>query len=78
MHSNFEYLIDLVAAQKGAATLKARSGYKNKLNGSAPVLPLDDINESDFDFEKSKSILAKGTDLYIETADGMLINISTR
>ncbi|CAA2957124.1 Hypothetical predicted protein [Olea europaea subsp. europaea] len=57
-------------SQKGAATLKARSGYKNKLNGSAAVLPLDDINESDFDFEKSKSILAKGTDLYIETADG--------
>ncbi|CAA2976466.1 Hypothetical predicted protein [Olea europaea subsp. europaea] len=57
-------------SQKGAATLKARSGYKNKLNGSAPVLPLDDINESDFDFEKCKSILAKGMDLYIETADG--------
>ncbi|KAL2502385.1 Plant protein of unknown function with plant pleckstrin-like proteiny-like region [Forsythia ovata] len=57
---------------KGAATLKARSGYKNKLNGSAPVLPLKDINESDFNFDKCKSILAKGTDLNIETTDGML------
>ncbi|CAI9761052.1 unnamed protein product [Fraxinus pennsylvanica] len=55
---------------KGAATLKARSGYKNKFNGSAPVLPLEDINESDFDFENFKSILAKGTDLNIETTDG--------
>ncbi|KAL2502349.1 Plant protein of unknown function with plant pleckstrin-like proteiny-like region [Forsythia ovata] len=55
---------------KGAATLKARSGYKNKLNGSAPVLPLKDINESDFNFDKCKSILAKGTDLNIETTDG--------
>ncbi|KAL2481047.1 Plant protein of unknown function (DUF828) with plant pleckstrin-like proteiny-like region [Abeliophyllum distichum] len=55
---------------KGAATLKARSGYKNKLNGSAPVLPLEDINKSDFNFDKCKSILAKGTDLNIETTDG--------
>ncbi|XP_022863124.1 VAN3-binding protein-like [Olea europaea var. sylvestris] len=55
---------------KGASTLKARSGYKNKLNESAPVLPLEDNKESDFDFEKCKCILSKGTELNIETTDG--------
>lgn len=70
-------MINLVAALKGASTLKARSGYKNKLNESAPVLPLEDNKESDFDFEKCKCILSKGTELNIETTDGMLILIST-
>lgn len=55
---------------RGADTLKARSAYKNRLNGSSPVLPLEDVNEVDFDFEKCRSILAKGADLSIETADG--------
>ncbi|XP_020547817.1 VAN3-binding protein isoform X2 [Sesamum indicum] len=55
---------------RGADTLKARSGYKNRLNGSSPVLPLEDNNELDFNFEQCRSILAKGAELNIETTDG--------
>ncbi|KAK4415124.1 VAN3-binding protein [Sesamum alatum] len=55
---------------RGADTLKVRSGYKNRLNGSSPVLPLEDNNELDFNFEECRSILAKGAELNIETTDG--------
>ncbi|KAH6825100.1 auxin canalization protein [Perilla frutescens var. hirtella] len=55
---------------RGADTLKARSACKNRLNGSSPVLPLEDSNEVDFNFEKCRSVLAKGADLNTETADG--------
>ncbi|XP_051120624.1 VAN3-binding protein isoform X2 [Andrographis paniculata] len=57
---------------RGADTLKARSGYKTRLNGSSPVLPLEDNNEPepDFDFDNCRSILEKGAELNIETADG--------
>ncbi|KAI3444091.1 hypothetical protein Pfo_000756 [Paulownia fortunei] len=58
---------------RGADTLKARSGYKNRLNGSSPVLPLEDNNELDFNFEKCRSILARGADLNIETTDGRCV-----
>lgn len=56
---------------RGAATLKARSGCKNKLNGSMPVLPIEDHNNDfELDFEKCRSLLAKGTELKIELPDG--------
>ncbi|KAK6135615.1 hypothetical protein DH2020_030626 [Rehmannia glutinosa] len=58
------------ATIKGVDTLKARSGYKNILNGSSPVLPLEDNKETDFNFEKCRSILARGADLNIETTEG--------
>ncbi|KAK4369210.1 hypothetical protein RND71_013002 [Anisodus tanguticus] len=54
---------------RGAETLKARSGYKNILNGSTPVLPIED-NDYNFNYEKCRSILSKGAELYIETTDG--------
>ncbi|KAJ9689134.1 hypothetical protein PVL29_014670 [Vitis rotundifolia] len=55
---------------KGAATLKARAGYKNRLNGSAPVLPIEESNELDSDLEKHRSMLAKGAQLTFHTSDG--------
>ncbi|XP_024953028.1 VAN3-binding protein isoform X3 [Citrus sinensis] len=56
---------------KGAETLKARSRCKNILNGSTPVLPIEDnVNDLDFDFEKCRLLLAKGIELGIETSDG--------
>ncbi|KAL3644297.1 hypothetical protein CASFOL_012229 [Castilleja foliolosa] len=55
---------------RGVDTLQARSGYKNILSGSSHVLPLEDNNEIDFDFDKCKSILARGADLNVETMDG--------
>ncbi|KAJ0090059.1 hypothetical protein Patl1_14422 [Pistacia atlantica] len=63
---------------RGAATLKARSGCKNRLNGGAPILPIEDINDLDFNFEKCRSILAKGTELGIESPHGkyMLRSVS--
>lgn len=62
-------------ALKGAATLKARSGCKNMLNGSVPVLPIEDSHEVDFDFEKCRSMLAMGAHLNIETPDGLYSNL---
>ncbi|KAJ4833131.1 hypothetical protein Tsubulata_006239 [Turnera subulata] len=56
---------------RGAATLKARAGCKNMLNGSAPVLPIEDSStDIDFDFAKCRSILANGSQLHVETPDG--------
>ncbi|RVW21197.1 hypothetical protein CK203_114807 [Vitis vinifera] len=57
-------------ALKGAATLKGRAGYKNRLNGSAPVLPIEESNELDSDLEKHRSMLAKGAQLTFHTSDG--------
>lgn len=55
---------------RGAAALKARTACKNRLNWTAPVLPIDqENNHFEFDFEKYRSILAKGADLHIETSD---------
>ncbi|CAK7338083.1 unnamed protein product [Dovyalis caffra] len=72
--TNASDIVTLTAAAttslKGAATLKARTGCKNRLNGSAPVLPLEDNNDIDFDFEKCRSVLANGTELHVETPDG--------
>ncbi|GLT49626.1 hypothetical protein SLA2020_231720 [Shorea laevis] len=55
---------------RGAATLKARSGCKNILNGSAPILPIEDNNDLPFDFDKCRSLLLKGTELGVETPEG--------
>lgn len=55
---------------RGSDTLKARSGYKNRLNGSSPVLPIEDNHDHDFNFQKCRSILAKGAELKIEGTDG--------
>jgi len=33
-------------------------------------LPLEDSNDIDFDFEKGRSILAQGAELYVETPEG--------
>ncbi|CAN8253113.1 unnamed protein product [Cochlearia groenlandica] len=56
---------------RGAATLKARRSCKiNRLNGSAPVLPIEDSSDLPPEFEKNTSLLAQGTDLFVETPDG--------
>lgn len=60
----------LTVALKGAATLKVRSGCKNRLNGGTPILPIEDNNDLDFDFEKGRTILAQGAELYVETPEG--------
>lgn len=64
----------LFLALRGAVTLKARSGCKNRLNGSAPVLPIEDHNNDlELDFEKCRSLLAKGAEVKIELPDGRWI-----
>ncbi|XP_062081101.1 VAN3-binding protein [Humulus lupulus] len=55
---------------KGAATLKVRTGCKNKLNGVAPILPIEESHELGFDLETYRSVLAKGAELGVETPDG--------
>lgn len=47
-----------------------RSGIKSRLNSSTPVLPIEDNNDFDFDFENCRSALTKGIVLTVETADG--------
>ncbi|KNA19171.1 hypothetical protein SOVF_064100 [Spinacia oleracea] len=62
---------------RGAATLKARSGYKSRLNGE-PVLPIDVDNcklDDDLDFVKSRTTLSKGAELTIETANGVVLDL---
>lgn len=65
-------MVELVVALKGAATLKGRTGYKNRLNGSAPVLPIEESKKFDSDLEKHRSMLAKGAQLTIRASDGTL------
>jgi len=36
-------------------------------------LPLEDSNDLDFDFEKGRSILAQGAELYVETPEGKVM-----
>ncbi|KAF8400441.1 hypothetical protein HHK36_013739 [Tetracentron sinense] len=55
---------------RGAATLRARPGRRNRVNGRSPVLPLEENNDFGFDFDKCRSLLAKGAQLSIETPDG--------
>ncbi|KAK1399859.1 VAN3-binding protein [Heracleum sosnowskyi] len=56
---------------KGAATLKERNVCKGRLKGSAPVLPIEENDESHLeDFQQCLSILAKGANLNIETSNG--------
>ncbi|KAG2310814.1 hypothetical protein Bca4012_025321 [Brassica carinata] len=56
---------------RGAATLKAkRSGKINRLNGSTPVLPIEDSSDLLSEFDKNTSLLAKGADLFVETPYG--------
>lgn len=70
----FAFFFSIFSALKGAKTLKARSRCKNILNGSTPVLPIEDnVNDLDFDFEKCRLLLAKGIELGIETSDGRWI-----
>ncbi|XP_022731888.1 VAN3-binding protein-like [Durio zibethinus] len=55
---------------RGAATLKARTGCKNRFDGSALILPIEDKNDFPFEFEKCRSMLAEGAELGVETPDG--------
>ncbi|KHG12474.1 hypothetical protein F383_17252 [Gossypium arboreum] len=57
------------ATLRGAATLKARTGCKNRYNGSAPLLPFENSNDLPFEFDKCRSMLAKGAELGVETPD---------
>lgn len=68
-------------ALRGAEILKARTGCTNKINGEAPVLPIEDSNDHNdndvddnnncgFDFDKCRYLLAKGASLTVETPDG--------
>lgn len=64
--------IGIDEAIRGATTLKARTGIcKNRINGSAPVLPIEENAHLDFDFHKCRSMLAHGTHLHVHTPDGM-------
>jgi len=67
----------LTVALKGAATLKVRSGSRNRLNGGAPILPIEDNYDLDFDFEKGRLILAQGAELYVESPEGTFNAIIT-
>lgn len=64
-----------LSALKGAATLKARSEYKNKSSGGfASVLPIEDNHETEigFNLDKSRLTLAKGVLLKVEAPNGKI------
>ncbi|OIW18650.1 hypothetical protein TanjilG_13402 [Lupinus angustifolius] len=63
---------------KCEATLKARSGCNNRLNGGVPILTIEDNNDLDFDFEKGRSILSQGAELHVETPEGRYTPRSVR
>ncbi|KAF5190489.1 auxin canalization protein [Thalictrum thalictroides] len=67
-------LLSLTAAAatslRGAATLRARPGLKDRFNSTTPVIPIEDSPKIDFDFDKFRSTLAKGDDLNIVKSDG--------
>ncbi|WZZ21513.1 hypothetical protein YC2023_122900 [Brassica napus] len=61
---------------KGAATLKARRSCNiNRLSGSAPVLPIEESSELPPEFDKNRYLLSQGTDLFVETPDGVVTNV---
>ncbi|KAD2394216.1 hypothetical protein E3N88_41193 [Mikania micrantha] len=55
---------------RGASTLKTRSGCKNMLNVNAPVLPIEENPDIEFDFEQCRLTLKRGTELRIMASDG--------
>ncbi|KAJ0744658.1 putative VAN3-binding protein [Helianthus annuus] len=59
---------------RGASALKTRSGCKNMLNSNAPVMPVEEYTDHEFDFEQCRLILRKGTELTIRTPDGKQIS----
>nr|GMC63343.1 VAN3-binding protein [Ipomoea batatas] len=63
---------------RGAATLKARRECKSILNGSTPVLPIEDGKDFELEYESCRSVLSKGAELNLETSDGryMLRSVS--
>ncbi|PWA75481.1 hypothetical protein CTI12_AA241780 [Artemisia annua] len=73
------HILTLTAAAstslRGASTLKTRSACKNRLNTNAPVLPIEENTEFEFDFDNCRSILRRGTELRIKTSDGKQISI---
>lgn len=58
---------------RGAQTLEARSGCKKLLDSSSAsilILPIEDKNNFPIDLDKCRSVLAKGTQLGVQTLDG--------
>ncbi|KAL0887069.1 hypothetical protein Bca101_011052 [Brassica carinata] len=61
---------------RGAETLKARRSFNiNRLNGSEPVLPIEGSSDLPPEFDKNTYLLAQGTDLFVETPDGIVTNV---
>lgn len=54
---------------KGAATLRSRVGYKERIKGNAKTLLYDE-----FDFGKCRESLAKGEELLLGNPDGNYLN----
>ncbi|XP_010278017.1 PREDICTED: uncharacterized protein LOC104612330 isoform X2 [Nelumbo nucifera] len=61
---------------RGAATLRGRSGLRDRINGRSPILPIEENSNIDFDFEKCRCLLAKGLELNIESSDGKCLSRS--
>ncbi|KAI3865433.1 hypothetical protein MKW98_025303 [Papaver atlanticum] len=58
---------------RGADTLRGRPGRSERLTGGKPILAIEDNKDDtdcDFNFEKFRSVLSKGSNLSIESSDG--------
>nr|XP_043626408.1 VAN3-binding protein isoform X2 [Erigeron canadensis] len=75
--TNANDILTLTAAAstslRGASTLKTRAGCKNRLNGNAPVLPIEENTDLEFDFDQCRLILRRGAELSLKTSDGRCI-----
>ncbi|KAL5699386.1 hypothetical protein ACHQM5_030297 [Ranunculus cassubicifolius] len=58
---------------RGASTLRARPGCRDRLHGSRTMIPIEDKTKINFDFGKCRSMLAKGSDFGIEKSDGKYV-----
>ncbi|RZC73750.1 hypothetical protein C5167_049229 [Papaver somniferum] len=58
---------------RGADTLRGRPGRSERLTGGKPILAIEDNKDDtdcDFNFEKFRSVLSKGSNLSVESSDG--------
>ncbi|XP_068653450.1 VAN3-binding protein [Aristolochia californica] len=55
---------------RGAATLKARPGRKERGDGGGHILPFEGHKGFEMDYDKYRAVLAKGSELKVRTADG--------
>lgn len=68
---NSLFCVYICIALRGAATLRARTGRRER-DSSTNNLPVEENNNFDFDFDfgKYRALLARGAEVEVRTSDG--------